>query len=112
MEYTPIELKERFWCYATFMHVRETLWFGFLLGFLFGVIGIWILAVASLFMMLGPLETVSQLLFAPGRWLSEQMMSDSSVGTSGTLLLFGFNGVLYGVIGMLLQAVGRRVRRG
>ncbi len=90
------------------MRIRGTLWFGFILGFLFGTIGIWVLAMLSL--ALPPVEMVSSLFFLPGMWLAQFLEHDGSLGSGGVTMLMLFNGALYGLLGSGIQWSIRRTR--
>jgi hypothetical protein len=83
------------------MKIRGTLWVGFLWGFLFGIVGLWILAMLSL--MVPVIETITTPLFWPGRWMASMVQRDGSVGTLGVAFLFVMNGALYGVVGAGVQ---------
>lgn len=85
---------------------KRGLWFGFLLGFLFGIVGIWIVATLSL--MFTPVELLTQPLFWVGRFAASLIESNGTVGTLGTVFLFLVNGVFYGVIGVGVQWGMRR----
>ena len=91
------------------MRRPRPLWFGFLIGFLFGIVGIWILAMLSL--MFIPIELFTQPLFTPGKWVASLLMQDGSVTTAQTVLLFLVNGVFYGLMGMAIQGVRGMGRR-
>jgi hypothetical protein len=78
---------------------------GFVIGFLFGIIGMWILALLAL--MLPFFEIIGSVLFAPGRWLAA-VTAGSNAGTLAVILLMLANGVLYGLIGMGIQALFSR----
>jgi hypothetical protein len=95
--------------YAVAVHIRGTPWAGFLWGFLFGIVGLWILAMLSL--MVPFIETIVAPLFWPGRWMASILQSDGSMGSSGVIGLFALNGVLYGVVGVGVQTAVRRIRK-
>lgn len=80
------------------MSLRGTLWVGFLWGFLFGIAGLWLLAMLSL--MVPVIETITTPLFWPGRWMGSMVQRDGSVGNLGVAFLFVMNGALYGVVGV------------
>ncbi len=85
---------------------RRGLWFGFGLGFLFGVFGIWIFAALSLIFQ--PVEVITAPLFWAGRFVAGFIEQNGSVGTLGTAFLFTVNGLVYGLAGMLLQLALRK----
>jgi|GEM_PF-2976070 len=91
------------------MRFRSSLWFGFTIGFLFGVLGLWILSMLSL--ALPVVELLSQPLFALGRSLSAAIATDGSMGNLGVAFLTIVNGVFYGLIGVLIQWGVRRLCR-
>lgn len=80
-------------------------YFGFLAGFLFGTVGMFLLSMLSL--VFQPVELVTQPLFAFGRWLSEIMITDGSANNAEVAVLILGNGILYGVIGALIQKADR-----
>lgn len=85
---------------------RRGLWFGFLLGFLFGIPGLWLLSLLSLLFQWA--EAAFRPLFEPARALAAWMVRDGSANNLEVLVLFLFNGVLYGLVGMGIQWVVRR----
>ena len=85
---------------------NRPLWIGFLVGFLLGTIGLWVLALVSL--ALPPVEALSAPLFAPGRFAASLLQSGGSLGDGGVAVLFLGNGLLYGLLGLGAQAVLRR----
>lgn len=91
------------------MRFHHSLSFGFILGFLFGTLGLWILAMLSL--AFPPVELVAQPLFAFGRWLSDMAISDGSANNVEVGMLIVGNGVLYGVLGMLIQKIDRKLHK-
>jgi hypothetical protein len=63
------------------MPFRQSIWFGFVLGALFGTVGLWILAMLSL--VLQPVELLAGPLFSFGRWLAGFLAPDGSMGNGG-----------------------------
>ena len=76
----------------------------FIWGFIFGALGLYILAVLAL--ILPAAETLGDLLFFPGRYLAEQFAGAEGSNTEVALLSI-FNGVLYGVIFTILTLLMR-----
>lgn len=71
----------------------------FIWGFIFGAVGLYLLAMLAL---ITPIfETIGNLLFFPGRYLAEQFVGAEG-GNMAVILLSLFNGLLYGVIFIVL----------
>jgi|GEM_PF-5885051 len=83
---------------------------GLIGGFLFGTIGILLVA---MFSMLSPLiETVAMPLLWPGRFMAAYVTeSGQSMSSWMVAVLYIFTGIFYAIIGMILQMILRMVRR-
>ncbi len=90
------------------MQRRTSLWIGFLAGFVFGTLGMWVLAVCALIFQ--PVEFLTAPLFTPGRIAASFIIRNNSVGTPGTIFLLAVSGAFYGLIGIMIQLLVRTVR--
>jgi prepilin signal peptidase PulO-like enzyme (type II secretory pathway) len=76
-----------------------------LLGFFFGTVGLYLLAMVSL--MTPILEFLVSPLFFPGRWLGGQIGgADGSTGE--VILLTLFNGILYALLFVLIRIIAKQ----
>ena len=89
--------------------MRTFPWKGALIGFLFGVAGIWILAMLSL--ALAPLEYLTAPFFLPGRFFASLLIRDGSGSSLESALLFLLSGLFYALVGAGIQLLARRLRR-
>lgn len=83
-------------------------WRGTLIGFLFGTIGLWLLALLGL--MLRVFELLGALFLAPGRWLAS-LVAGESASTGTVVALFLAVGVFYAAIGAVVELAYRKLRR-
>jgi hypothetical protein len=67
----------------------------FILGFLFGTAGMYLLAMLSLLFVAA--EGIADVFLAPGRYMAEQFAGPQGSDTE-VLLLTLFNGILYGLV--------------
>lgn len=91
------------------MRTRDTLWFGFLLGALLGPLVLWILAILSL--MLPAVEALAQPIFAFSRMLGGLLAPSGSAGDGTVAVLWIIHGVLFGIVGVIVQWVRRGLRQ-
>ena len=83
-------------------------WKGLVFGFLFGTLGLWLLAILSLISQV--FEFLSSFLFAPGRALSAALFG--AQGSDGAVaLLMLANGILYALVGLLIQWIILRAKK-
>lgn len=83
-------------------------WKGFLIGFLFGTVGLWLLAMVNLVFPLA--ETLTQPLYTFGRSLAEILVRDGSAGNAEVAVLMLATGVFYGLIGACAHLAARWMR--
>lgn len=82
---------------------------GLLWGFVFGTFGLWVLALLAL--ALQPVEILTNILFVPGRWFASVLAPSGSGSTLVSVAGMLFNGVLYALLGALLQVGLRRAQK-
>jgi hypothetical protein len=82
-------------------------WKGFAIGYAFGVVGLWLLALLAL--MLPFFETIGNVLFYPGRALAAEI-AGANASTAEVILLMLINGALYGLIGAAIEYAYRKRR--
>lgn len=78
-----------------------------ILGFLFGTLGMFILAMLSL--VLQPVEWATAILFAPGRFMSAQFAGPDGSNLEVALLTL-FNGVFYAAFFLLVRWIISLIR--
>jgi hypothetical protein len=91
------------------MRIRDTLWFGFLVGALPGPIVLWLLAALSLIFPV--VEIITQPIFALTRWTAGLLAPSGSADDGTVALLWVINGLATGLMGMLVQLARRRLRQ-
>jgi hypothetical protein len=87
-------------------YIKQNL-IGIIGGFIFGTLGIFLLAVLSL--ALPFMEIISMPFLLPGRYLAA-MIAGPSASTATVLLLYLLVGIFYAVIGMGIQIAIRAAR--
>lgn len=92
----------------TSMDTRHSFGKGALIGFLFGTVGLWIIAALSL--AIPYVELAARIFLLPGRYVAG-LLFESSIATWGVVLLFLFNGLLYATIGALIHITINAVRK-
>lgn len=74
-------------------------------GFVFGIVGMYVLAMLSL--IFAPIEAASGFLFAPGRYLSERFAGPGASNSEVVLLTLA-NGIFYAIIFYLISKLWRK----
>ncbi len=92
------------WSSISSMNFFRTYHKGLILGFLFGTVGVFLLALLSLIHPIFEI-TVSPLLW-PGRFFAS-ILAGSSASTPIVIVLYLCTGVFYAIIGLLLQIIAR-----
>jgi hypothetical protein len=75
--------------------MKKSYFISFMLGFLFGTVGMYLLAMLSLIFV--PAERIANVFFIPGRYMAEQFAGPQGSNIE-VLLLTLFNGILYGLV--------------
>ncbi len=88
--------------YAVYMYFLARHRAGLISGFLFGTIGIFLLALLSLMFPL--MEMLTAPLLLPGKFFAS-MLAGSSATTPMVLFLYLLTGVFYAVIGLIVDLV-------
>lgn len=81
---------------------------GLIIGFLFGTVGMWIMAALSL--MSHVAELLSVPFFALSRGIAGIIVTGDSAGTGTVILLYLITGVIYAAIGVLIQWIIGKIR--
>lgn len=84
------------------------IWKGFAAGFVFGTLGLGLLAMLAL--ALRVFEYIGAVFFAPGRFAAS-LLTGSAAGDGTVALLFFFSGLFYGVLGAAIELAANHLRR-
>lgn len=92
------------------MQFLRTYRVGLVAGFLFGTVGVFLLALLALWS--SAVETMISPFLWPGRWMASVIARDGMLSSWTVTLLYLLSGAFYAIAGLFVQWIVLKMRRG